>query len=214
MKLNGDLRTLALALSFLALGAGSADAKNDKHVAGSDHVTPEEESVCDELAEATPGLYGLCVAYCEALDGPSEIEEGVDIDSLDLEIPHARLLKNYERKMREGDPRMPCVTYTRSCPVWSQEELYEIGTHGWRTQKDYVRVTSQSEDYFDQEAQSSRMNMFAAVQSRTVDSTTTYVGMFYNRQVSLGIDIDRTMDLTQSEFESCRQQLIEHVTLD
>ncbi len=33
-----------------------------------DGETPANEGVCDELLIATPGLYGLCVAYCEALE--------------------------------------------------------------------------------------------------------------------------------------------------
>ena len=34
-----------------------------------DGTTPANETVCDGLkTNATPGLYGLCVAYCEAQD--------------------------------------------------------------------------------------------------------------------------------------------------
>ena len=33
-----------------------------------DGDTPANEGVCDELIGATPGLYGLCVAFCEAQD--------------------------------------------------------------------------------------------------------------------------------------------------
>lgn len=33
-----------------------------------DGETPANEGVCDELIGLTPGLYGLCVAFCEAQD--------------------------------------------------------------------------------------------------------------------------------------------------
>ena len=33
-----------------------------------DGETPANEGVCDELMFYTPGLYGLCVAFCEAQD--------------------------------------------------------------------------------------------------------------------------------------------------
>ncbi|MGI9330105.1 MAG: hypothetical protein ACR2QB_05260, partial [Gammaproteobacteria bacterium] len=33
-----------------------------------DGETPAIEDVCDGLIGGTPGLYGLCVAYCEAQD--------------------------------------------------------------------------------------------------------------------------------------------------
>ncbi len=63
------------------------------------------EGVCNELLDATPGLYGLCVAFCEAQDLP----------------PDSRLMDVYERIRRDDDPDMPCV-----CPCWSREELESI----------------------------------------------------------------------------------------
>jgi hypothetical protein len=63
------------------------------------------EGVCDALLDATPPLYGLCVAFCELRDHPR----------------NSRLLEVYERLRRDGDPDMPCV-----CPCWSREELESI----------------------------------------------------------------------------------------
>lgn len=64
-----------------------------------DTVTPANEGVCDTLKASGGGLYGLCVAYCEAQD----------LDMFDKEPPSTKILENYRRKMQPGDPDMPCV---------------------------------------------------------------------------------------------------------
>ena len=73
-----------------------------------------DEGVCDELLDATPGLYELCVAFCEARDLS----------------PDSRLMDVYERIRRADDPDLPCV-----CPCWSREELESIApnpeTESW-----------------------------------------------------------------------------------
>lgn len=64
-----------------------------------DGVTPAQEEVCDIVKGGTPGLYGLCVAYCEAQD----------LDAFPKKKENTRLLDNYNKKMRDGDPEMPCL---------------------------------------------------------------------------------------------------------
>ena len=83
-----------------------------------DGTTPANEGVCDFLAYHTPGLYGLCIAYCEAHDADLISPEG-NLD--DLNVPNRKILENYRKKMRKGDPDMPCVQTT--CPCWSEAEL-------------------------------------------------------------------------------------------
>lgn len=83
-----------------------------------DGVVPANEGVCDTLQGGTPGLYGLCVAYCEAQD----------LDSVDKEPPNTRILDNYRKKMQDGDPDMPCIQ--APCPCWSSEELASITGDG------------------------------------------------------------------------------------
>ena len=83
-----------------------------------DGETPANEGVCDSLQGSTPGLYGLCVAYCEAQD----------LDSFDKEPPNAKILANYRKKMQAGDPDMPCVQ--TPCACWSAEELGSITADG------------------------------------------------------------------------------------
>ena len=71
----------------------------------SDGETPAEEGICDGLHDASPGLYGLCVAYCEAQD----------CDTIDLAIsgqcgaPSQRVFDHYEKKRQPEDPPMPCL---------------------------------------------------------------------------------------------------------
>ncbi|MEJ8568969.1 hypothetical protein [Elongatibacter sediminis] len=64
------------------------------------------EEVCDVLRDGdyTKGLYGLCVAYCQA------------------EARSDKVLANYERKRNEDDPDMPCLVEPDPvCPCWSAE---------------------------------------------------------------------------------------------
>jgi len=79
-----------------------------------DGTTPANEGVCDVLKGGTPGLYGLCVAYCEAQD----------LDSFDKDPPNTKILTNYRNKMQAGDPDMPCVKVP--CPCWTSAELGSI----------------------------------------------------------------------------------------
>jgi hypothetical protein len=83
-----------------------------------DGETPANEGVCDVLIGATPGLYGLCNAYCEAQD----------LDSFDKEPPRSKILANYDKKKQAGDPDMPCLQVP--CPCWSADELGSIHADG------------------------------------------------------------------------------------
>jgi hypothetical protein len=75
--------------------------------------TPANEGVCDVLMAdgITKGLYGLCVAYCEAQD----------LDQLNKEPPNTKILDNYNKKKQATDPGMPCVA--TGCPCWTDEQL-------------------------------------------------------------------------------------------
>jgi hypothetical protein len=84
-----------------------------------DGTTPANEGACDSLkTNATPGLYGLCVAYCEAQD----------LDTFEKEPANAKILENYNKKKQLGDPDMPCVKVP--CPCWTDAELASISVGG------------------------------------------------------------------------------------
>ena len=174
-----------------------------------DGMTPAEETVCDQLKAdgITKGLYGLCVAYCEAIDGPAEIIEGDDLS--ELNPPESVLLAIYQKKMKEGDPEMPCVNYIGGCPLWTQEELDRIGTLGgigfWESE--YVSPTSEIEIFFDMEVGSG----FSHYAQLMIDS----YGNIYGRYFSSGTGFPsafRFMYLTEAEYDSCKQMLIDHET--
>jgi hypothetical protein len=84
-----------------------------------DGTTPANEGACDVLkTNATPGLYGLCVAYCEAQD----------LDTFEKEPTNTKILANYNKKKQAGDPDMPCVKVP--CPCWTDAELASISIGG------------------------------------------------------------------------------------
>lgn len=116
--MNNIKKSLGWAVAFLSLaslmGLGSV-----VQAATPDGETPANEGVCDILHGGTPGLYGLCVAYCEAQD-------------LDLvensNPPSTKILANYNKKKQAGDPDMPCVQ--KPCPCWTSAQLGNIGISG------------------------------------------------------------------------------------
>ncbi|MCK4706549.1 MAG: hypothetical protein KAT90_13810 [Gammaproteobacteria bacterium] len=94
----------------LASISGSANATTP------DGQTPANEGVCNPLQGGTSGLYGLCVAYCEAQD----------LNTLDKNPPSLRILANYNKKKQASDIDMPCVSPQYSC--FNQDELDSIIT--------------------------------------------------------------------------------------
>jgi len=93
-----------------------------------DGTPPSEEDVCDDLKYGTPGLFGLCIAFCEAHDCIPEY--GVANPYANCKKSDSRILDNYNRKMRDGDPKMPCLPSADeessggvACPCWSRAQL-------------------------------------------------------------------------------------------
>lgn len=101
-----------------------------------DGVTPVDEAICDGLKGATPGLYGLCVAYCEAQDiaEPSIPLTEEEIQSLASKAPSRSILESYDARREDGDPPMPCVVAQGlgDCPCFNSEllNLYDAGQIG------------------------------------------------------------------------------------
>lgn len=123
--------TIAAAFLLIASVASVATAqgKSNSHRRTPDGATPAEESTCDNLKHGTPGLYGLCIAFCEAHDCEPD---------LSLEDPFSvckksdrKILDKYRDKMRDGDPDMPCMPNPGGpggggetlCPCWSEDDL-------------------------------------------------------------------------------------------
>ena len=97
-----------------------------------DDLPPSQEDVCDvlQLPGVTPGLFGLCNAFCEAKD----------CDEYPIEdMPRScdKLLDNYEKKRERADnpldPAMPCLedddpgVQIPPCACWSADDVEPFG---------------------------------------------------------------------------------------
>lgn len=128
MRTRRVLGPLWVSLMIFALPA-AAQTPDDK--------TPAEEGICDPLANATPGLQGLCVAMCEAQDCEATMQEVVLEDgtvettvsfSPSCNASAPQILENYnkikDRDETDDDPLMPCVQV--ACPCWAADEIENI----------------------------------------------------------------------------------------
>ena len=85
---------------------------------------PTSQGICGDLKGGTPGLFGLCVAFCEAQDLG---------DAPDSKQSAFSLLAAYDSKRQPGDPEMPCLDSGASttkpqppaanCPCWTADDL-------------------------------------------------------------------------------------------
>jgi len=113
-----------------------------------DGQTPRVETMCEETYKtqsATPGLYGLCVAYCEAGDF-NDVRN--DDDSLSKYIAaKGKLLERFNHLKKAADPELPCLAQG-TCPAFTAEQLSLIGSHGWQSTFDDNGFTSASRENF------------------------------------------------------------------
>ena len=106
-------RHASILFLFLVLVSGATLAQTP------DGETPANEGVCDDLVAATPGLYGLCIAFCEAQD--CEPDFWADDPFADCRPSAPKLLERYNARKNAGDPDMPCIM--EPCPCWAADEL-------------------------------------------------------------------------------------------
>lgn len=110
--MNKVIKMLTIVTCICAVSATHVSAKTK------DGVTPAAESVCDELKGGTPGLFGLCNAYCEARD--------CDDPLVDCGASGEEILASYDSKRRPGDPDMPCLVEAVSCPCFGEADILEL----------------------------------------------------------------------------------------
>jgi hypothetical protein len=117
--LNTKLKTI-MGTAGMVLMTGLFGMNGSVVASTPDGETPANEGVCDALKVdgITKGLYGLCVAYCEAQD----------LDQVEKEPPSTKILENYNKKKTASDPDMPCVA--SPCPCWTSEQLASITADG------------------------------------------------------------------------------------
>ena len=80
--------------------------------------------VCDVLADATPGLQRLCVAFCDMQD--CEADFSLENPFENCRRGSSKVYARYETKRGAGDPDMPCIKQPEvetACPCWTGDEL-------------------------------------------------------------------------------------------
>ncbi|MEH6587914.1 MAG: hypothetical protein V7720_15245 [Halioglobus sp.] len=97
-----------------------------------DGITPAEETTCDGLKTdgVTKGLYGLCVAYCEAQDVFDEtvpVTKEEELAIIEANMPSEKILANYHKRMKDTDPEMPCIVRVpdAECPCWDNLDSFD-----------------------------------------------------------------------------------------
>ena len=116
MKNKGFAMTMAL--SLLAASTAMAAQPN--------------EGVCDELIDATPGLYGLCIAFCEAQDCQPDYELDDSYENCTPSSP--KLLARYTRaqfRPRNCLTRWRCADRRAVGQGQGQHILHSLGRHSY-----------------------------------------------------------------------------------
>ena len=183
--------SLLLVASLLVLGGLDATAKDNKK----DNKTPAQEKVCDVVKGATPGLYGMCVAYCEAQDAN---------EFINLKTSSKKLLRNYDKKRKASDPQMPCVNYATACPVWASDQLGDIGTHGNDTIILEV-VDNENGDSYDYEY-GADLTVYASV-SKNKDTGAMAGGFSHESPSDPSLNTAQKFELTAAEYDACKAEL-------
>jgi len=194
--------TATLLLGFAALSV------NVSAQGTPDGVTPAVEDVCDVTINATKGLYGLCVAYCEAIDAPENVTDPEVLASLKPAPKH--ILDNYNKKRVESDPLMPCVAYDSPCPAWTTTEIEGIGYNN------QYSITNNDLEVWLNDAYSLTDEEIAEFNGETyhwavsvVSENGEYKGIYLYTD-TYGDQYVRITDLNLAQFEFCEQQILDH----
>jgi len=113
---NKICMSLVLCLGLMFVGSNNVMAQTP------DGLTPAQETDCDVLKEgAAKGLYGLCVAYCEAQDCDSDL-----FLANACKESNPRILANFIKKAGVDGPTMPCLKPAATCVCWEPEEVENL----------------------------------------------------------------------------------------
>ena len=118
MNVKSLFALFALIGSILISAASTAQPIN--------HQMPTNESVCDGLKGQAPGLFGLCVAFCDAQDCTATYnpDTGELVYDEKCKPSSPKLLDNFNKLAGDGGPTMPCVNVVATeCPCWTEAEL-------------------------------------------------------------------------------------------
>jgi hypothetical protein len=190
--------TLSVALLILAVPIGYAQTP--------DGQTPANEGVCDVLQGHTPGLYGLCVAFCEAQDY-ADISMPIteeELLALKAAMPSGKILDNYNKRKKETDPPMPCIKVEEPCPCWDSAEFDDV------TYKTFYRCTLWN-DYGANEQNAANIHTqtllgWGTVAAGRYDNYPGYELCVYQNDYSTPL-ITRQLYITVDEELACEQQI-------
>ena len=189
-----------------------------------DGLTPNSEVICDGLKGATLGLYGLCIAYCEATDSPEDLSSEAKIAALPTHS--AKLLANYDKMRQIGDPQMPCATYydETACPAWTRDQINSVGTHVTSASEgdyqyrddDTVNDSGTYKILFDREYVYNRTNRYVHNYVHIYSSNGYNYGQFYDYEWDYTTSTDVRYDynrvtLTDEEYAACDAEIRAHI---
>lgn len=206
------LGNIILSLSFFSLPVLSATY---------DGQSPAEESVCDPLKAdgVTKGLYGLCVAFCEAkdiasIDAPLTEDE---LGAIMADAPSGIILESYNKKKTDSDPGMPCIMAQSPCPCWSNDELVEINgqqpsgiPYGVFNCQHALSGTVDTISIYEHETSGANLQLAAAGRYNQQYDTVYRCG-YMNQQSTTQVFRRLATDegtLTQAQYETCREELL------
>jgi len=221
-----------LSVSFLLTFAISMVATSATLAGTPDGITPNDEMVCDVLKAdgTTKGLYGLCIAYCEAIDSPEDLATPEKIAALPR--PSYKLLANYNKKRASAgdvDPQMPCATYYEesACPAWTFDQINSVGTYvasasegNYQIRVDDAEYESSGDrelldmEYMSDPANNTLVTNFVQITDRPSRGENK-IGMFYNVESRNGIFTrnvyNAVHNMTAEEYDACEADIRQHV---
>jgi hypothetical protein len=138
LKPNKVLIVAGLVLMSAMLGS-------NVYAQGKSDGKKQNEGICDPLLDATKGLHGLCTAFCEAQTCTASVDTTKGIVTFDesCKVSSPKLLENYNKRAKGGDPAMPCVNVPEIasdtdnndtgsndtgavCPCWTAAQLSQV----------------------------------------------------------------------------------------
>ena len=169
-----------------------------------DGQTPAEETICNPLMaeDVSNGLYGLCIAFCEAQDADEDYPvTDIELAMLEANPPSRSILDAYNNIKKDSDPDMPCIAVDSSCPCWTAEELAAI---------DGVINNAM----VDLTCEIRPDGSFASVEEEVgPDGTVAAATKQFNRcsYISSLVPDTGTITITSTEAAACVQQITDHV---
>ena len=162
-----------------------------------DGETPANEGVCDSLIGLTPGLYGLCVAFCEAQDCEATLDPITHEVTFDEACgpSNPKLLENYNKRKQPGDRTMPCLNISEppmpsECICWTEPEMDSIAE---------MSVTACTDDLI------SGLNVDGRNEQAHVRKEDKCLVLFWDET---GTRINRYLSTTPDERASCQQSIV------